>query len=115
MNHAVLVLVQQRICSFTIRLVALIVSDVDDHNVVDLSQIISIQFLAAHIPYRYIKVVALGRVRYAADKLWLAVRQHKVLVLTDLVESDSAHSATMADELPAEVKCGDRIRKPSLN
>ena len=108
-------LVKQRICSFTIWLVAFIVSDVDNHHVVDLSQIISIQFLAAHISYRYVKVVTLCRVRYAANKLWLAVRQHEVLILIDLVECDSAHCATMADELPANVKSGDRVRKPCLD
>lgn len=73
MNDTVLVLVEQSECSFTVRLVSLVICDVNDDHVVNLSQILRIQFLAAHIPDRNVDEVSLGRMGDPADKFRLTV------------------------------------------
>ena len=111
-QHAIVLLVKQSDRTFAVALVLSLIDIFDDeHVVLDLERV-SVKLLAAHVADTHVDVVAALRVRDASDELRLAVEEDKFDAALDVVESDAAHGATMADVAFRDVDRGQWVGKP---
>ena len=114
-KHTVKVTMHECEGPLTVWFVSLLIHIFNNQHVIDDSQILAIKSLAAYISNTNEYVVPLNGVRNPPDQLRLGVKQHKLMLILQVIESNATHGTSMAHILARQVNCCDWVCKSRLN